>query len=356
MLLPLPAGFDAVTLTESIDLMKPSESWVGDQNLFPFEGLDTTIAAIQRTNDGICLVPSGEYCVPPAVVNRRDRVNDIVMIRIPATSLRSALHVCDFAGRMKWDLTQERGLINFADEIAKEQADMRSKLDHTLEYRRTRALFGEVLDANGALLVDMFERFNYAPLSMAMNLNDPNFSVRGFAVKLIRAIKDCYRGAISGITVMLPRDDFDALIEHPRVYDIYKRCCDTAGNLLKNMDEEGFTIAGVTFRPVHYHSCYYDAAGVRQDVDFFAPPTNPATGVAYTQPVGIAYATSAAGNYTTYGAPLPHVDFVNRKADREFYSTIEPLCHGMGFEMMAYMNLLPVVKQPCANVRVIVTR
>lgn len=356
-LITVPVGFDAVSLTDTIDMMIKPKTFMGDQNLYPFEGLETSIVALQRTNEGLCLVKTAEQCAPPPTVNRRDRTNRLEMIRIPHTPIRSTLHICDFMGRLKWDLNSDRGLVNFADEVAAEQRSMAEKLEHTLEYRRIRALFGEVLDADGSLLVDLFERFGFVPQAMTLNLADANFDVRNFCVQLTRYISDTCAGTFSGIRVLLTRAQFDALISHPKVADIWKRCCDTQVNLLSNLDESGFTLpgTGVTFLPFKQEGCWYNEAGVKQSVDFFAPPTDPGTGNPYASSVGVAYATNAPGNYKLYGAPLAHVDFANRKADRLLYATIEPLFHGTGFEMWASMNALPITRDPRANVRVVVT-
>lgn len=346
----VPAGFETAELTETINLLPCLPSQLQGNITFPFEGLRGTLAAIQRTQFSLCLVQTAPYCASPPTANR-GREGDTRFIPIPHTPIRSELQACDYSGLRKWDLSGVIGLVDFAEEVLKEQADMKAKLEETRRYREYRAFYGEILDADGSLLIDLFKAFGFTPTEVTFNFASPSFNIRAACMKVLRAIECCYNnGTYSAVRIAVNSDVFDALTNHPSVVDIFKRCCDQQSKLTGDV-RKGFLYGGIWWEEVVNKGCFVKPDGTIMAVDYFASPTDPATNRQYTVPVGVTRLEGTRNLYKTYGAPAQTVTGVNRTATQEYYTTIEPLCHERGFEMIASMNLLPLLTQPCTGVR-----
>jgi Phage major capsid protein E len=351
-MLPLPDMFHAAELTNVINLMPNKYSVISDSGMFPFMGMSTNVAAIQRNQSNNCLVVSSEWCAPPKTTNRT-RSRDLVFIPVPHTPIIDSITGCEINGRRGWDLQTSDGLMSLQDEMNIRLAEMRGKLEQTVEYRVTRAIMGEVLDADGSILEDLFERFNYTPKTLYMDLDSPNFVLRKFAMEVKRWIENNYTGQYTEVRVMLNGEAMDKLTNHKNVVDIYKRCCDTMGKTTDDV-RDGFSHAGVTFWEYGAKGCYVKPDGEMVSVDFLAPPLNEGGTGPIANFAGVAYPFGTTNSFELLGAPPTMNEYVNRKATQLYYASAEPKCHNEGYDLKMQMNAIPISKQPLSMPRIVV--
>jgi Phage major capsid protein E len=351
----LPDGFTVAELTNVVDLMPIQYGDVTNSGLFVFKGMNVNVAAIARNSHSLCLVPTAEWCGPAKAKNARAR-RDLVFIDVPHTPITDLVHPCDVMGRKLFDMNTDEGLMDMAGVVTERMADMRSKLEITKEYRYVRALFGEVLDSNGDILHDLYADFGYTRDVVTFEFSDPNFDVQIACMDLRRRVRKAYKGLFSGIEARVDAEFFDKLISHPKVRDSYKRCCDT--NALTTGDV-GTLVGGFPFGQIMWKENIAEACAVADDgststVQFMASPINPADDEPYgTVGVGTVYPVGTTNNYELLAAPPTMNDLVNKKAESEYYASLEPRCHNEGFDLKMQMNTCPIVKQPNALITVV---
>jgi hypothetical protein len=110
---------------------------------------DRTLAIIQTTPRGA-----------PAPQEKRDKAN-LIEIPIPHIQLEetiSAASVQDKRGFGSGDLVAAAETV-----VADEQVKMTARLDLTLEHKRLGALKGEIIDADGSVILNLFDAFNVTP-------------------------------------------------------------------------------------------------------------------------------------------------------------------------------------------------
>jgi Phage major capsid protein E len=350
----LPSMFEAAELTNVLDLMQIQYGTITQMGMFPFMGMATRYAAIRRSEQGLCLVPAAEWCGPPRAANKRKKT-DMIFIEVPHTPIIDVVHPCDVMGRPTYDLNTPMGLKTMADEVNERMASMRAKLEITAEYRRVRALFGEVLDSDGSVLNDLYSDFGYSPTNIAWALSDPNFDLQTACLNLKRVMRKSFKGVYNGVDVMVDSKMFDLVTTHPSAREAYKRCCDTIALVTGDNRMNGFPFGGLRFWEYDGEACAITdpIEGTTETRQFMASPLDSAGDEIAPDGIGIAYPTGAPNTYETLGAPPTMNDFVNQRAQSEYYASMEPRCHNEGFELKMQMNTLPIMKQPNALIRLI---
>jgi hypothetical protein len=361
-LVQLPGDqFSAAELTNMLDLFPVQYGRFLRSGLFEFKGMRTNVAAIARKHHTLCLVPTSEWCGPAGAKNKRAR-KDMVFIPVPHTAIEGLVHPCDVMGNVIFDPNTEIGLESMEDEVSEQSFDMRGKLEMTLEYRMVRALFGEILDADGeTLLHDLYKTFGYTRKVFTIDTTNPKENIPAKIGEIDRWIKTAYLGNKSGTSMVFDVCGFEAIVGHPSVQDAYKRCCDTQGLVTRmqgtGVEGDAFPLATSMITYYDASSCTIDpATGMSDQVNFMASPKKPDGSPYADECLGVGYPTGTSNNFETLGAPPSHNDFVGKKADRLFYESMEPRCHGEGYDLKQQMNALPIVKQIQANPLIIVKK
>lgn len=346
----LPDGFTAAELTNTVSLMPIKYGEFTQSGLFKFKGMATNVAAIARTTGSLCIVPTAEWCGPTKAKNARRR-RDLVFIDVPHTPIEGLVHPCDIMGRLLFDINTPNGLLDMATEVAQQMSDMRDKLEITKEYRLVRALFGEVLDSDGSVLHDLYQDFGYVRDVTTFTLSDANFDVQAACMQLRRKIQKAYKGLSTGVGAVVDAEFFDALVSHPKVRDSYKRCCDTNALTTGDVGLQGFPFGGIVWKENISEGCAIDGNGDAVNVQFMASPINPLDDEPYgTEGVGVAMPLGTVDNFELLGAPPTMNEFVNRKAEQEYYASMEVRDHNEGYDLKMQMNTVPIIKQVNAQI------
>ena len=204
----------------------------------------------------------------------------------------------------------------------------RRDVDYTIEYHRIGAIKGQVLDADGSVIWDIYDEFNVTQQTVNMALGNANTKVRSVVLGIKRKIEAELGGVpYTGIHAFVSGEFFDALVDHKNVTDAYQRWQD--GEALRNDSRRGFTYGGVTFE---------ELAGGAGGSPFIAP------GEAYAFPLGVP------DMFITRFAPADYLETV-KTIGLPYYSKTNLLDFNKGVELESQSNPLNLNTRPKAVIK-----
>jgi hypothetical protein len=205
---------------------------------------------------------------------------------------------------------------------------MRNKHAITLEHLRMGALKGQILDADGSVIYDLFAEFNVTQAAVSFALNLPATKVKPKCTAVLRLIEKNLMGEVAtGVRVLCSSAFFDALTTHDNVekaFTFYQQ-----GASLVNDTRNGFRFGGLTFE--EYVGFATDVAGT---VRRFIPEGE-----------AIAFPEGTLDTFSTYFAPADFNETVNTLG-QELYAKQEPRKFDRGTDLHTQSNPLPMCHRP----------
>ena len=123
---------------------------------------------------------------------------------------------------------------------------MRNKHAITLEHLRMGALKGEILDADGSTIYDLYGEFGINPKSISFALASATANIRNKCVEVLAHIEENLQGEfMTGVRCLCSPTFFEKLTRHANVQESYKRYQE--GAWLREDVRTGFTYGGITF-------------------------------------------------------------------------------------------------------------
>ncbi len=318
--------FSVTSLTDSINKLPSVPTRVSSSGLFAEKGIKTTTAMIDVKNGRLVLVPD------------QDRAGDGVSL---AASKRNAIpvkcaHLPVTSGIMPDEIQDVRefgkegtdaGLRSQVTVINDKLQDMRNAIDATKEFHLVGALRGKVLDADGSVLVDWYDKFGVQKKAVSVPLGNAATNVRKACLDAKRSVEPLLGGAmVTGFKAYCGKDWFDAFTDHAKVKEAYANYQEAQDRLGGDM-RSGFTFGGITFEEYN----------VTVSGQLFIPAD-----VAQVFPVGTGLAS-------IYFAPANYNEAVNT-IGQSYYAKSEPRKMGKGWDLEAQSNPLAVFHYPEALV------
>ena len=187
---------------------------------------------------------------------------------------------------------------------------------------------GEILDADGSTLVDLYTEFGITAKTVNFVLGTATTNVKGKCVEVLRHIEDNLMGEyMSGVHVLCSPEFFDALTSHAKVEDAYKYW--QQGAVLINDMRRGFTFGGLTFEEYRGQASTADGT-VRRFI---------AAGEAHAFPLG------TIDTFASYVAPADFNETVNTLG-LPLYAKQEPRKFDRGTDLHTQSNPLPMCHRP----------
>ncbi|HNN15862.1 MAG TPA: major capsid protein, partial [Giesbergeria sp.] len=216
--------------------------------------------------------------------------------------------------------------------LARHLETMRNKHAITLEHLRMGALKGEILDADGSVISNLFTEFQITPQSVNFDLANANSEVKGHCYDLLTKIEDALQGEfMTGVHVLCSPEFFRALTTHKEVKTAYTNW--QQGAVLINDVRSGFTYAGVTFEEYRGQAAYLQANGDLGTRRFIA------AGEAHAFPLG------TVDTFGTYFAPADFNETVNTLG-QSLYAKQAPRQFDRGTDLHTQSNPLPMCHRP----------
>lgn len=234
--------FTETSLTASILDLPHVPARIFDLGLFIERGVSTTEVWVEEKAGQLRLLQTSPRGAPPAQHfsdKRKAR-----SFRVPHITLESTIYadqiqdVRSFGSETTEETTQM--LIN------EHLEDMKRQHEVTHEHMRVGALRGQILDANGDVIYDLFDEFGVAQQTQDFDFENASAKIRTTCLSVQRAIEDELGATPStGMRAICGRDFFDALISHPDAERAYERF--QAGEMLRNDPRAAFPFGGIQF-------------------------------------------------------------------------------------------------------------
>lgn len=315
--------FEATELTTTINQLPAVPTLL--QAAFEEDGVQTTEVAIERKDQALRLVPAVPRGAPgmPYVPTRRDALT-FKTAHLPQRAMLladSLQNVRAFGSNELYTAEQRRNEL---------LVDMRNDIDVTLEHLRFGALTGQVLNADGSVMLDLFAEFGVSQQTYDMDLYNGTYSL-SIRTKFVEA----RRKAEAALGNLRPKrwlclcspTFFDVLVDHPSS-DSSLVGWAAAAEMRADV-RGGFDIAGITVLEYSYGTD--DTPWIGSDA-------------AYLVPVGVP--GLLIGRY----APADHIDTVNQ-VGLPYYASADPLPHNKGYSIEAQSNPVFLVTRPRAVIK-----
>ncbi|MGA3868412.1 major capsid protein [Ralstonia nicotianae] len=318
------AAFEMASMTAAINLIPNRYGKLEQMNLFAPKPVRTRQIIVEQREGVLTLLPTLPPGSPGTVGTRgRRNVRSFVIPHIPHDDVVLPEAVQGLRG-----FGSETELESVSNVMAERLETMRNKHAITLEHLRMGALKGEILDADGSTLYNLFEEFRIQQKVLNFELGVDKTEVRNKCTDVLGMIEDSLLGEVTtGAHCLCSTDFFKALISHKSVKEAYSRWRE--GIMLINDVRAGFEFGGITFE--EYRGKASDADG---KVRSFIEP-----GEAHVFPVG------TIDTFSTYFAPADFNETVNTLG-QPLYAKQEPRQFGRGTDVHTQSNPLPMCLRP----------
>ncbi len=317
-------AFNMTSLTASINLLPNTYGKLEAMNLFPQKSVRTRNIAVEEQNGVLNLLPTQ---MPGGAATFEGRTKrKMRSFTIPHIPHDDVILPEEIQGIRAFGTENE--LEAMANVVTDHLQSMRNKHAITLEHLRMGALKGNILDADGSTLYNLFDEFEITPKTVNFALGTASTDVKKKCLEVLRHIEDNLRGEfMTGVHCLVSPEFFDALTSHSKVKEAYERW--EEGAALRNDMRSGFTFGGITFE---------EYRGQATD-----PDGNTRRFIASGE--GHCFPTGTAESFVTYFAPADFNETVNTLG-LPLYAKQCPRKFDRGTELHTQSNPLPLCLRP----------
>ncbi|MEZ0191175.1 major capsid protein [Ralstonia solanacearum] len=317
-------AFSMASMTAAINLIPNRYGKLEAMNLFAPKPVRTRQIIVEQREGVLTLLPTLPPGSPGTVGTRgRRNVRSFVIPHIPHDDVVLPESVQGLRA-----FGSDTELESVSAVMAERLETMRNKHAITLEHLRMGALKGEILDADGSTLYNLFEEFRIQQKVVSFELGADKTEVRNKCTDVLGMIEDALLGEVTtGAHCLCSTDFFKALVSQKTVKEAYSRWRE--GVMLINDVRNGFEFGGITFE--EYRGKASDATGKVHS--FIAP------GEAHVFPLG------TLDTFATYFAPADFNETVNTLG-QPMYAKQEPRKFDRGTDVHTQANPLPMCLRP----------
>ena len=317
-------AFNMTSLTAFINLLPNTYGKLEAMNLFPQKSVRTRNIAVEEQNGVLNLLPTQMPGGASTFEGRTKR--KMRSFTIPHIPHDDVILPEEIQGIRAFGTENE--LEAMANVVTDHLQSMRNKHAITLEHLRMGALKGNILDADGSTLYNLFDEFEITPKTVNFALGTASTDVKKKCLEVLRHIEDNLRGEfMTGVHCLVSPEFFDALTSHSKVKEAYERW--EEGAALRNDMRSGFTFGGITFE---------EYRGQATD-----PDRNTRRFIASGE--GHCFPTGTAESFVTYFAPADFNETVNTLG-LPLYAKQCPRKFDLGTELHTQSNPLPLCLRP----------
>jgi len=317
--------FTVTSLTAAINKLPAVPGKVAALGLFEEKGITTTSVVIDEYQGRLSLVPNTARDTDPrphAGGKRTRRVFETLHLPLSRSLLPGQIqNVSAFGGEGDATTAQAQIINDYLTE-------MKNAVEASREWQRIGALRGQLLDADGSQIEDLYDAFGVTQKSSTIAFSNATTDVRAACVAAKRHAESKLGGlAVNGFTAFCGPDFFDALTGHESVKAAFEGW-QAAQDRLGGDQREGFTFGGITF--IEYDT---EISGQR-----FIPKNK-----AQVFPL-------APSAYRMFNAPANYNEAVNTPG-LPFYAKAEERRLGKGWDIEVQSNPLALCLVPEALVQ-----
>jgi len=304
------------------------------------EGVGTLTVSFESKAESLTLIQTSPRGAP-APKEKQDKSN-IRAVSIPQIKLEDTIGAHQVQGVRAFGTTDQlRGVQTV---VATQMNKMTLRHDLTLEHHRLGALKGEIKDANGATLQNLFTLFgvtnsdgNAGPEDFGFDFADNESEIRLRCMDVVRFIQRSAKTIIPStarVWAFCGDNFFDELISHPVVKDVYKNTTDQERRLGANYAFGVFEFGGIVWE--NYRGTDDNAT------------------VAIDDDEARIFLTGVPGLYAEYFAPADFMETVNTVGLPRYAKLAPDNRFNQFVELHTQQNPLPICLRPKTLVRAVV--
>lgn len=313
--------FGVKALTDAINKLPATPTIIRELGIFKPDYRTTTSVNVAAKNGQLVLVEAVPRGTPGKPVKESlGGSQSFNMLHLPKNDIVLA---DDVQNVKAWGT--ENTAMTVADKVNDKLASMKADIEYTREHLMLGALQGKLLNADGAtVLEDLYDRFGLKREIYNVKLSDKELAV-GKILDTIKTKQGTKRGGeiVNGWTVLASPTFMQEFIYHPKIVDIYNRVQEA------KVYRDGNT--NVSFSHMNIDFVQYDHV--------FPNGVQIPEGEAIILPKG------TTSTFREYFAPANLNGAVNTKALPYYASRVE-LPHGIGWDLYAQSNPLPLLLRP----------
>lgn len=326
-------AFSALTLTSTVDRVPYQPTYLGELDIFTPNPIRTTALAVEERDGALTVIGTSQRGAPINSERTTER-RKVRYFEVPRIVQGDTIHAHELQNIRAFG--EETEFMQLQAEVARRLAGptgLVANVNYTWENMRLGAVQGILLDADGSVLYNWFDEFQFAqpaPFYFDLAANAAN-TLRPICNDIIRATARASKGALlatSKINALCGDDFWDKFVNHPDVIRTYLSWSD-ARDIRGGTDGAAFSsfeFAGINW--VNYRGSD-DNSTIKipdAEVKFFP--------------------TGAPGVFEVAQAPAETFDFVNTPGKPMYVIPIIDRDRNMWWRQEVYSYPLFICKRP----------
>lgn len=327
-----PTGYTLAAMTAAMRKLPNMYNRVA--SIFPDRPISQTTALVEQSNGTLNIIRSRPRGAPAdKVIADKRALRSFVIPHIPVTDVVLPEEIQNVRAFGSEDAAETQAAV-----VAAKLQKMKNAIDQSKEFLACGALKGIILDADGAILYNLYNEFGITAQAIPFLLTTNTTIVRNLCHAVSRFIETHLFGeTMTGIRCLCSSTFYDALTSHPEVEKAFQNYQIANQNLAGDYRQR-FVFGGITFE--EYNASWTDHDGNAR--------------VAITADHGICFPEGTGNTFETIVAPGNFLETVNTMG-LPYYAKMEEKKFGAGYELWAEANVLPICKRPEVLVDVSIT-
>ena len=332
--------FSRSVLTQAINVFPRQYGFLGQLGLFgpSVTPIDTTFVSIVKNNGGLALIPAKSR---DGETNKNSQKSDRkITIEIPHLPLDDAISANDMQNLMTYTANTNNGMVDpaqtFQMKLNRQMQELGRKHDITHEYYRIQALNGYIKDADGSVLVDLYQLFGLTRANFQTNID------LGLAATDITGamgvVNDAIEDKMSDDTIGLSVNGFDVTSFGMASPEFWRKLTSSAQAKEAYQFQQGLqnnpVVADLRKTGFVYGGTLWFNYNAKVTGTQFVP-----AGKAFVVPAG------TSNTFEEYAAPANYNDTVNTLGEEKYAKIVEPN-NKKGATLETQSNRLALAKRP----------
>lgn len=322
--------FSAATLTEAVNRNPKVWRKIKSMGLFATEPISTTSVVIDVYEGNVTVMPQTSRGGPSTT--QEPRSPKAITLGVPNFKRKAYLTATDLQNVVD---TSARSLETLQGAIARKARPLNDSMETTHEFLMAKALQGKVMDAEGNVIVDLFEAFGKTQTTINFNFG-PSGDVIGTADALDTAVDTALGDETKEATLVLCSPEFwAAMLKNQTIFDIYKNR-QVGPNPLINDLRDGFEFQNLVFVK------YSGSVTINGNAVPFVPANQ-----------AIALPLGTRNTFKMYVAPADLLEFANSEGKEKYLTQSYEKQDGEDRVVIrAETDPLPICNKPDALIKV----
>lgn len=316
--------FSFAALTNAVNAAPVAVGPVSKSELFELNPINSTEVGLELIDDNITLIQTS---LRGGIADQHPHTSRS-LVKLKTSHIRTTATMLADSWLNRAGFGQGGTPANVIQERDRKLREMRARLDLTMDFQKTRALNGQILDADGSVILDLFAEFGQSQQVVECDLDVNTINVANKIVNARRLSESVLGMAFASEWVIFASAQFiDAVRAHTSFENAVAGW--SAASVLTADHRDGSIIVG----------------GAKMiEVPNMAGKTFIEAGAAFLCPVGVP------GLCVTHFAPADYLEAIG-ELGLPLYAKAEELAMGRGLVIETQSNPLSVISRPRAIIR-----